>query len=206
MTDLISRSDDYLSHRRGLAYLAVAVLTACGLAYAIGPVLSSPNGHLYSFGGDALVLYYNAVYHVWYGAEGHVLDAMLYPEGELIYMTDAQGVLTVALQWLSRHVVDLRDYIVGVIHAVNIAAVLFAAPATYAVAARLGIHRALALLLVPSIVLLSPRASCYSPRRCSGSADISGWPTRSSSPWPSTGYYASSARAGGVSAYPTSTT
>ena len=153
----LTRADACLTRRRYFGHVAAAVLTLLGLWYVVGPFLWSPNDHLYAFGGDALVLYYNALYHVWYGAEGDVLDAMLYPEGELIFMTDAQGMLVVAMQWVSRQVFDLRDSIIGVIHTVNNLAVIAAAPITYAAAVRLGVNRLLALLLIPSVVLLSPQ-------------------------------------------------
>ncbi len=47
-----------------------------------------PNSMMYSFGGDALMLYYNTAYHTRYD-HGSTLRSMNYPDGEYIYLTDA---------------------------------------------------------------------------------------------------------------------
>ena len=138
--------------------LLSAVLTVSGLALVIGPLLWAPHAHLYAFGGDAFVLYYDALYHVLHGAPGVTLDAMLYPRGELIFLTDAQGAWVVVWQWIHRNLVALTpESIVGSIHTANNLAVVLAGVVTYYAAVRLGARRLVAALLAPAVVLLSPQ-------------------------------------------------
>ncbi|MBK8699545.1 MAG: hypothetical protein IPN29_08380 [Saprospiraceae bacterium] len=96
----------------GLVSLWLSILLAWPM---FGTYLIHPNRHMYAFGGDPLTLYYNVSYHTCYGAGTH-LTSMNYPEGELIFLTDAQGSLSVLLSFIHRHIMDLCDYTVGIVN------------------------------------------------------------------------------------------
>jgi hypothetical protein len=156
-TDKLDTLNKAPSFRNGAAVLASVLLTAAGLAWLIGPLFWAPNTHLFTFGGDGLVHYYDAAYHLMHGKQGVMLDAMLYPNQELLFLTDAQGAWLVVWQWISRNIVDLSAYITGLIHTTNNIGVLLATPFVYAILKRLGSTTLAALLFSPLIVILSPQ-------------------------------------------------
>ncbi len=97
-----------------------SILLGIVLAYPMfGVYFFSPNKHMFAFGGDALTLYYNVAYHTCWG-HGDKLTSMNYPKGELIYLTDAQGALSVLLSYINNHFFEVCDYVVGIIHSLMI--------------------------------------------------------------------------------------
>ncbi|HMP32269.1 MAG TPA: hypothetical protein PKD85_21860, partial [Saprospiraceae bacterium] len=81
--------------------LGVIILSLLMMYYFFGAYLWKPNEMMMAFGGDALVLYYNTVYHACYGT-GVQLQNMNYPFGELIFMTDAQASLSLVLMLFNK--------------------------------------------------------------------------------------------------------
>lgn len=84
---------------------------------------------MYTFGGDALTICYDIKYHVCHGS-GTMFKGMNYPHGELIFLTDAQGALTMILQWIN-NLVNICDYVVGIINFLNAFSVLIASAMMY---------------------------------------------------------------------------
>ncbi|MBC7777590.1 MAG: hypothetical protein H7246_19305 [Phycisphaerae bacterium] len=115
-----------------------------------------PNSMMYSFGGDALVLYYNTAYHTRYD-DGSTLRNMNYPDGEYIYLTDAQGALSNTLQWINRHVTDISGQTVGIVNALNLYLLFAAVVLVFFLLRALKAHLFTAILFSPLIVLLSPQ-------------------------------------------------
>jgi len=120
-------------------------------------MLLHPNEHLYAMGGDALVLYYDLLYHVQHGLDGPWLSAMLYPHRELIFLTDAQGALAVTLQWIDLNLFDIEGSLIGIAHTVLNLAVIAGSLISYRVLIRLGVHWLVAASLAPVVILLSPQ-------------------------------------------------
>lgn len=117
-----------------------------------------PNSMMYSFGGDALVLYYNAAYHTRYDHDA-TLRNMNYPDGEYIYLTDAQGAVSNTLQWINRHVADISGQTVGIVNALNLYLLFAAVVLVFFLLRALKAHLFTAILFSPLIVLLSPQIS-----------------------------------------------
>lgn len=115
-----------------------------------------PNSMMYSFGGDALMLYYNTAYHTRYD-EGSTLRSMNYPDGEYIYLTDAQGSLSNVLQWISRNVTDISGLTVGFVNGVNLYLLFAAVIFMFFLLRALKAHLFTAILFAPMIVLLAPQ-------------------------------------------------
>jgi hypothetical protein len=115
-----------------------------------------PNSMMYSFGGDALMLYYNTAYHTRYD-EGSTLRSMNYPDGEYIYLTDAQGSLSNVLQWINRHVTDISGLTVGFVNGVNLYLLFAAVIFMFFLLRALKAHMFTAILFAPMIVLLAPQ-------------------------------------------------
>lgn len=111
---------------------------------------------MYSFGGDALMLYYNTAYHTRYDA-GSTLRSMNYPDGEYIYLTDAQGAVSNTLQWVNRHIMDISGHTVGIVNALNLYLLFAAVVLVFFLLRALKAHLFTAILFAPLIVLLSPQ-------------------------------------------------
>ncbi|MBK9256886.1 MAG: hypothetical protein IPM42_15500 [Saprospiraceae bacterium] len=127
------------------------------IAYPIfGPYFFQPNQHMYAFGGDALAIYYDMAYHICHG-DGHIFRGMNYPHGELIFLTDAQGALTMLLQWINHHIIEICDYSIGIVHAVNVWLILFCALVMYLLLRSLKVCQSHALIFAPLITMLSPQ-------------------------------------------------
>ncbi len=84
------------------------------LAIFIGEGLWRPNAFVYAFGGDAAIIYYNMIFHSWYG-QGLQLHNMNYPLGESILMTDAQASISFILSKF-RKASFVQNNIVGIVH------------------------------------------------------------------------------------------
>lgn len=115
-----------------------------------------PNSMMYSFGGDALMLYYNNAFHTRYD-EGVQLRSTNYPDGEYIYLTDAQGAISNVMQWIDRHVTDISYQTVGFVNALNLYLLFPAVILVFFLLRALKVRMFAAILFAPLIVLLSPQ-------------------------------------------------
>lgn len=79
-----------------------------------GKYLIHPNDYVFAFGGDALVIYYDMIYQVCHG-QGYHLEAMNYPYGESLFMTDANASITLVLQKINDYV-DICEAVPGILH------------------------------------------------------------------------------------------
>jgi hypothetical protein len=109
-----------------------------------------PNQHMHAFGGDALAIYYNVAYHACHSS-GLWLESMNYPHGELIFMTDAQGALSILLSYL-----NLCEYTTGIINGLNAWSIILAAIFIFFLLKSLDVNSFGAALFSPLIALLSP--------------------------------------------------
>ncbi|MCS7037825.1 MAG: hypothetical protein NZM41_14250 [Saprospiraceae bacterium] len=110
----------------------------------------------YTYGGDALALYFNTIFHARYG-ESSQLRSTNYPDGEYIYLTDAQGILSNTLRWLRQIGLDVSDYAIGIVNAVPLYLLFAAVAVVYFLLLALGSLPLTAAVFSPLIVLLSPQ-------------------------------------------------
>jgi len=115
-----------------------------------GVYFIEPNQHMHAFGGDALAIYYNVAYHACHSS-GLWLESMNYPHGELIFMTDAQGALSILLSYL-----NLCEYSTGIINGLNAWSIIIAAILIFFLLQSLNINSFGSALFSPLIILLSP--------------------------------------------------
>ena len=138
-------------------WAALAAVLCFAITYSfIGPYYTDPNNHMYAFGGDALTIYYDVAYHTCYGT-GDRLTNMNYPYGELIFLTDAQGALSVILQWINRNLFDVCDCAIGAMHLFATLLLLCSAVVVYYLLRALEVSKTLALVFGVSITILSPQ-------------------------------------------------
>ena len=136
--------------------LGVVIMTLFMMYFIFGAYLWQPNSMMMAFGGDALVLYYNTLYHACYG-NGLTLENMNYPQGDLIFMTDAQSVLSLFLMGLRKLGFNTCDCAVGFIHFFNHYSLIPATLLMYYVLVRLGIRKELSVIFGVLIIFLSPQ-------------------------------------------------
>lgn len=153
-----NRIRTFISPKRQLwlGALAAALLLFLIAKPIFKDYFSRPNTMMYSFGGDALMLYYNTAYHTRYD-QGSTLRSMNYPDGEYIYLTDAQGAVSNTLQWINHHIADISGQTVGIVNALNLYLLFAAVVLMYFLLRALKAHTVTAILFSPMIVLLSPQ-------------------------------------------------
>lgn len=117
---------------------------------------SNPNGHMYAISGDALMLYYNNAYHTRFD-HGSQLRSMNYPDGEYIYLTDAQGSVSNVMQWINQNIADISMQTVGWVNAINLYLLFAAVILIFFILRALKTHFFTAILFAPLILLLSPQ-------------------------------------------------
>ena len=155
---ILSRINQFLSPKRRLwlGALAAALLLLVLARPIFKDYFTRPNSMMYSFGGDALMLYYNTAYHTRYD-DGSMLRSMNYPDGEYIYLTDAQGSVSNVLQWINHHIADISGQTVGIVNALNLYLLFVAVVLVFFLLRALKAHLFTAVLFAPLIVLLSPQ-------------------------------------------------
>jgi hypothetical protein len=116
----------------------------------------SPNSFMYAFGGDSLTLYYNVVYHTCFGS-GTMLKNMNYPDGEMIFLTDAQGSLSLVLSWINRHLFDVCDYVLGIIHSLQIFSIIAGTILMYFLYVGLNVEKWRAALFAALTIAMCPQ-------------------------------------------------
>lgn len=137
-----------------------ALVAALVCFFMFYPVMShfllSPNQHMYTFGGDGLTIYYDMSYHISYGS-GHTFTGMNYPYGELIYMTDAQGALSIFLNWVNNYLFDISGYTIGIINFLNAFSVILCSVVLYYLFRMMEVKIWIAIVFSSLITLLSPQ-------------------------------------------------
>ena len=111
---------------------------------------------MYAFGGDAFAIYYDLSYHVCHGS-GVWFKGMNYPHGELIFLTDAQGALTVILKWINQNIINICDYTVGILHSLNVISVILTSLVLYYILKALKCGLITSVIFAPLITMLSPQ-------------------------------------------------
>lgn len=121
-----------------------------------GVYFISPNAHMHAIGGDALTIYYDVAYHVCYG-DGDILTGMNYPDGELIFLTDAQGALAILLQWINSYLVNISSYSVGIVNWLSAISILLGAVFVHLVLREFKVNAVNATIFSPLITIMSPQ-------------------------------------------------
>lgn len=142
------------------------LLTALGsllvLAIYFKGFVYAPNSYMVAFGGDAYFIPFNMYYHIIHGS-GIWLESMYYPYGELIFMTAAQGSISVILG-LIHNAIDISSYLIGITNGQVILEFGISAGILYLILRELNIETAHSILFAIFIGLLSPHIG----RFCTG--------------------------------------
>ncbi|MEM6396934.1 MAG: hypothetical protein AAF741_11360 [Bacteroidota bacterium] len=86
--------------------------------FFFGGFLTKPNAYMFPFGGDGYFITYNMNFHAQHG-EGIQLNSMNHPYGEVIFMTDANGVISLIVQQLREWELPVEHMAMGFMNAAN---------------------------------------------------------------------------------------
>lgn len=144
--------------QKNILWIILSIVVGILISWPLfGPYYLNPNAYMFAFAGDAYILYYNVAYHAIYG-NSHTLTNMCYPDGELIFMTDAQGSLSMLLQKLNNFI-SIGDYTVGIINGLNVYSYLVSVVLFYLIFIAVGVKKERAWLYAPFIAIMSPQLS-----------------------------------------------
>lgn len=115
----------------------------------------APNSVVPTYGGDGFIIHYNMAFHV---AHDHSvqLRSMYYPEGELIFMTAANGMISTIMRWINQ-VLPCQYAVVGVANFVLVWGVALTAFLLFLCLRYLKVKPLMALPFSVIIALLSPQ-------------------------------------------------
>ena len=135
--------------------LVIALTLLIELFFFNGYLLT-PNKYIFPFGGDGYYIAYHLNFHTSHG-DGLLLNSMNYPEGELIFMTDAQAILSIVLNQLHNLGLPVAKYVVGIMNALNYYLIPLCTLFLFLIFKELKTSNWFALLAALFIGLLSPQ-------------------------------------------------
>ena len=144
-------------NRRFYGILLTVALSLVLLLTFFGKIIRNPNHVLFSTGGDGMKAYYFALFHVQYDRENVMSSGMNYPFGELYIYTDAQLPVVRAIQFISSHILDIRDYTVSIINLLMLVSIVAGAVFICLIFMETGIAWWYASLVSVGIAFLSPQ-------------------------------------------------
>lgn len=138
------------------AFIVIYLLFLFIEAIIFGPYLWKPNEFVFAFGGDALVIYYDMVYHICHGSGGLHFEGMNYPYGESLLMTDANAAITILLSWVNK-IIPICGMVPGILHGL----ILYLLPLTgiylFLILRNMGVSPLMAIVFSILIAFLSPQ-------------------------------------------------
>ncbi|MBC7777300.1 MAG: hypothetical protein H7246_17840, partial [Phycisphaerae bacterium] len=148
------------SPKRGHTFwgLVVVVAVASILIWAKhGTWLRAPNEVMFSKSSDGLKNYMTSAWNVQHDSGYVHYGGMGYPFGDHVLFTDNQPVMCVAIKWWSRHVFDVRDQTIGILHLFLVVSIIFGAGVIYLLLRKLHLPVWYAGLAAMGITFLSPQ-------------------------------------------------
>jgi hypothetical protein len=125
--------------------------------------VSEPNNQVFFSNGDLLVTLYDMIYHVRYDSSG-TFTGMNYPEGEYLFMTDANGSFATVMRWVDSYIFDIDKHLPGILMATIYLLLGLCGMFLFMILRSSGVSTVLSLILAPLITFLSPqmvRIACH---------------------------------------------
>ena len=138
---------------------AIFIVYLAGLAIItlfLPDFVLSPNDHAFAIGGDPFILYYNTMFHSCHGS-GIVLEGMNYPWFEIIFMTDAQGALSILMAGLYQLGIPICEHAIGIIHLLIFLSLPLAAIFLFLILRKFSLPMWYAIIIALLICFLSPQ-------------------------------------------------
>ncbi len=125
--------------------------------------VSQPNNQVFFSNGDLLVTLYDMIYHVKYDTGG-TFNGMNYPEGDYIFMTDANGSFATTMRWIDTYIFDIDSNLPGILMSIIYLLLGVCGMFIFMILRTSGISNTLSFILAPLITFLSPqmmRIACH---------------------------------------------
>ncbi len=147
-------------------------ITKCLLAFLITFAIfsirfphyvSEPNNQVFFSNGDLLVTLYDMIYHVRYDTDG-TFNGMNYPDGDYIFMTDANGSFATVMRLIDTYIIDIDSNLPGILMTSIYLLLGVCGMFIFMILRTSGISTKLAFILAPLITFLSPqmmRIACH---------------------------------------------
>lgn len=132
------------------------LLSLIVLFILFGKILKHPNDVYFSKDGDGLQSYYTTIYHIKYDSTYSHFQGMNYPYGEHVMFTNCQPVISNTMKFISRNIVDISDYAVGVINLMMLLSIVIAAVFLYLVLKEFGVNWIYSVFVAIGLAYLSP--------------------------------------------------
>jgi len=148
------------SPKRGHTFwgLLVVLAVASLLIWAKhGAWLKAPNEVMFAKSSDGFKNYMASAWHVQHDSSYVHYGGMNYPFGEHVLFSDSQPILSAGMQWWSRHVFDVGDKVIGIIHLFLVCSIIFGAGVIYLLLRKLHLPAWYAGLAAMGIAFLSPQ-------------------------------------------------
>lgn len=145
--------------RKSPPYLPLGVLLVCSFAYLywlLGEVVLHPNSFIIMNNTDGRQILFNTYFHTRYG-HGLTLSNQLFPNFDVLYMTDAQASVSVMLHALQQLGIPVLPYVVGITNSLILYSIPLAALMLFASARLLGISSWMSAWGAFFIMALSPQ-------------------------------------------------
>ena len=125
--------------------------------------VSEPNNQVFFSNGDLLITLHDMIYHVRYDSDG-TFSGMNYPEGEYIFMTDANGSFATVMRWVDNYFIDIDHCLPGILMGFIYLLLGVCGMFLFMMLRTSGISTTLSFILAPLITFLSPqmvRIACH---------------------------------------------
>lgn len=132
------------------------LLSLVVLLFFFGKIVKHPNQVYFSKDGDGLQSYYTMIYHIKYDSTYSHFQGMNYPYGEHVLFTNCQPVISNTMKFISRNIVDVSDYAVGVINLFMLFSILIAALFLYLILKEFELNWIYSIFIATGIAYLSP--------------------------------------------------
>src|ERR1035437_387094 len=148
--------------RRNLKLFLVFLVSISATIYVFRAVIFNLNTTSFSQTGDGLKEYYVSYYHIKYDNCYWYSNAMNYPYGESVFYAIAQPLPVNAIKFITKNIVDISPYTIGILNGMLILAMLFTTVFLYLIFNKLKIPFWLSLPAALFIAFLTPQMDRFS--------------------------------------------
>lgn len=143
-----------------LKCLAAFILTFAAFFIQYPEHVINSNNQTFHTQGDLLVTHADLMYHVKYDTSG-TFNGMNYPEGDYIFMTDANGSFATVFRWINNNVYNIDGVLPGLTMGIIYLFLGFCGMFLFMIMRTMDVSSWLALMLAPLITLLCPQMARF---------------------------------------------
>lgn len=144
-----------LSKPAGL--IITALLSLAVLSAFYGNLFNKLNRVCFANGGDGMQSYINMDYHIRFDTTYMRCNSMNYPYGEHVFFTNNQPLISNSIKFISRNIVDISDYTLGILNFMMLFCLVIAPLILYLIFTEIGVVSLLAIPASLGIAFLSPQ-------------------------------------------------